>query len=68
MTGFEKDMSIIDALERHPGARAVFERHGMTCCLCLGASIESIEAGAIMHSVDPDEVISELNRLLQADR
>ena len=61
-------MSIIDALEIHPGARAVFERHGMTCCLCLGASMESIEAGAIMHAVDPDEVVGELNRLPQAGR
>jgi hybrid cluster-associated redox disulfide protein len=68
MTTFQKDMSIIDALELHPGARAVFERHGMTCCLCLGASMESIEAGAIMHSVDPDEVVGELNLLFETDR
>jgi hybrid cluster-associated redox disulfide protein len=65
---FQKDMSIMDALQMHPGARAVLERHGMTCCLCLAAGTESIEAGAIMHSVDPDEVVDELNRLLQADR
>jgi len=68
MTTFHKDMSIIAALEMHPGARAVFERHGMTCCMCLGASVESIEAGAIMHSADPDEVVGELNQLLQVDR
>ena len=63
MTTFHKDMSITTALEAHPGARAVFERHGMSCCLCLGASSESVEAGSIMHSVSADEVIDELNQL-----
>jgi len=63
MTAFHKDMSIIAALEAHPGARAVFERYGMSCCMCLGASSESLEAGAIMHSVSVDEVVQELNQL-----
>jgi hybrid cluster-associated redox disulfide protein len=60
---FQKDMSILEALGQNPGARSVFERYGMTCSLCLGASYESIEAGAIMHSVDPDEVLKALNEL-----
>lgn len=60
---FSREMSIIEALESHPGAREVFEAHGMTCCLCIGAMSESIEAGAIMHQVDPDAIVEELNRL-----
>lgn len=64
MTPFTKDMSILDALERHPQAREVFERHGMTCCLCIGAQLESVESGAIMHAVEPDTVIDELNDLV----
>ena len=35
----------------------------MACCLCIGAKSESIEAGAIMHQVDPEIVVDELNRL-----
>ncbi|NLG64415.1 MAG: DUF1858 domain-containing protein [Actinobacteria bacterium] len=64
MTTFSKDMSIIAALQLHPRAREVFERHGMACSLCLGASLESIEAGAIMHGVEPDDVVGDLNDLL----
>ena len=64
MTTFDRAMPIIAALELDPNARVVFERHGMSCCMCLGASSESIEAGAIMHSVDPDEIVAELNDLL----
>lgn len=65
MVLFTKDMSILEALEKHPDARTVFERHGMTCCLCIGAQLESIESGAIMHAVDPDRVVDELNSLPQ---
>jgi len=41
----------------------VFESHGMACCLCIGAQSETIEAGAILHQVDPEVVVEELNRL-----
>ena len=61
--GYTKDMSIFEALEADPDARVVFESHGMACCLCIGAQSESIEAGAILHQVDPDVVVAELNRL-----
>jgi hybrid cluster-associated redox disulfide protein len=60
---FTKDMSIFEALEAHPDVREVFEGHGMACCLCIGAQSESIEAGAILHQVDPEAVVAELNRL-----
>ena len=49
MARFHKDMSIFEALESDPGARGVFESHGMACCLCIGAQSETIEAGAILH-------------------
>jgi hybrid cluster-associated redox disulfide protein len=60
---YTRDMSIFEALERDPKARAVFESHGMACCLCIGAQSETIEAGAILHQVDPDVVVAELNQL-----
>lgn len=63
VTIFQKDMAIIAALEAHPGAREVFERYGMNCSTCVGASSESIEAGAIMHCVSPDDVVATLNEL-----
>ena len=63
MTLFHKEMSIFEALSSDPEARGVFESHGMACCLCIGAQSESIEAGAILHQVDPAVVVEELNRL-----
>jgi hypothetical protein len=35
----------------------------MGCSLCIGAELESIESGAIMHAVDADAIVAELNRL-----
>jgi hybrid cluster-associated redox disulfide protein len=63
MARFHKEMSIFEALESDPEARGVFESHGMACCLCIGAQSESIAAGAILHQVDPEVVVEELNRL-----
>ena len=63
MPTFNKDMSIFEALTADARARVVFESHGMACCLCIGAQSERIEAGAILHQVDPEVVVGELNRL-----
>ena len=63
MAAFSKDMSIFQALEADSRARGVFESHGMSCCLCIGAQSETIEAGSILHQVDPDVVVAELNSL-----
>jgi len=63
MARFRREMSIFEALAADPAARGVFEGHGMACCLCIGAQSETIEAGAILHQVDPEVVVEELNRL-----
>jgi len=60
---FTKGMSMMEALQADPRAREVFAAHGMGCVGCMGASMESIEEGARMHGVDPEMVLSELNRL-----
>jgi hybrid cluster-associated redox disulfide protein len=67
MAAFSKDMSIFQALEADSRARGVFESHGMACCLCIGAQSETIEAGSILHQVDPDVVVAELNSLGPAE-
>jgi len=67
MARFSKEMSIFEALAADAEAREVFESHGMSCCLCIGAQSETIEAGAILHQVDPDLVVGELNRLAGED-
>jgi len=54
---------MMEALQADPRAREVFAAHGMGCVGCMGVSMESIEDGAKMHGIDPEVVLSELNRL-----
>ena len=68
MSSFDKKMSIIEALNKYPGARAVFIKYGLGCLACMGAMVESIESGARMHGVDPDLLIAELNGLLTEEK
>ena len=60
---FDKNMSIMDALQIHPKARDIFKKHGMACLSCMGAIQESIEAGARMHGIDLDLLLTELESL-----
>ena len=64
---FNKEMSIMEALQVHPKARDIFKKHGMACLSCMGAMQESIEAGADMHGIDTLLLINELNELEKCD-
>ena len=63
MSRYRADMPISEVLSSHPNAPDVFERHGLACAGCLGASIETLEAVAHMHGVSTETLIGELNAL-----
>jgi len=58
---------ILEILEKCPGAREVFERHGLDCAACFGANVETLEDGALMHDIDVEVLIEELNRGRECD-
>ncbi|MEW6034527.1 MAG: DUF1858 domain-containing protein [Chloroflexota bacterium] len=63
-TRFHKDMIIGDVLKMHPGAVKVIEKHfGSGCFTCPGMKMESISFGAMMHGMDPEVIVKELNEL-----
>ena len=55
------DMMIIDILKLQPKARDIFVRHGMECIGCMGASAETVENAAIIHDLDLEQLLQELN-------
>ncbi len=63
MAIFTKDMPMMEALQADPRAKDVFAAYGMGCIGCMGVSMESIEDGAKMHGIDPNAVVTELNKL-----
>ncbi len=63
---FNKDMNIGQVIKMHPGAEKVIEKYfGKGCFTCPGIRMETIAFGAMMHNVDPEKVIKELNEFPQ---
>lgn len=60
---FTRDMSMMEALQAEPRAREVFAAYGMGCVGCMGVSMETIEDGARMHGLDPEQILADLNKL-----
>jgi hybrid cluster-associated redox disulfide protein len=61
---FHKDMVIGDVLKAKPAAIKVIEKYfGQGCFTCPGMKMESISFGAMMHNMDPEVIIKELNEM-----
>lgn len=67
MTDRLADMLIKDVIASHPGAAAVFERHGLGCASCLAAGMESVSAVASVHDVPVEALVAELSALHDND-
>ncbi|MDR2883824.1 MAG: DUF1858 domain-containing protein [Deferribacteraceae bacterium] len=57
----DKNTLIADIIRAYPATVAVFDRFNMGCTSCLGLQSESLEKGCLMHGLDLDEVIKDLN-------
>ncbi len=59
-----KDSVIGDAIKSIPGAKNVIEKYfGNGCFTCPGMNMESISFGSMMHNIDPEVVVKEINDL-----
>lgn len=59
-----KEMSIIEIVQTYPETIEVFARHGLGCIGCAAARYENLEAGARVHGIDPDKLVSEINEAI----
>ncbi|ERI91720.1 hydrid cluster protein-associated redox disulfide domain protein [Clostridiales bacterium oral taxon 876 str. F0540] len=57
------DMTIGEVVRMHPDAARVLMSFGMGCISCPGAQMETVEQGAMVHGIDPEEMIEALNNL-----
>lgn len=61
---FTKDSLIGDVIASSPAAMKVIEKHfGNGCFTCPGVKMESISFGSMMHNMDPEKIVKELNEL-----
>jgi len=56
-----KDMSLDEIVREHPESIRVFLSHGLMCIGCPAARFENVEQGAIVHGIDADALIKDLN-------
>lgn len=64
MAQVTKDTIIMDVLRIDPETAPIFLEIGMHCLGCPSASGESIEQAALVHGVDPDELVNKINDFL----
>ena len=64
MAKVTKEMGIMDIVQQHPEAIAVFQKYGMGCIGCAAAHFENLEAGAKVHGCNPDEMVAEINSII----
>ncbi len=59
-----KDSIIGDVIKMSPGAKEVIEKHfGNGCFTCPGINVETITFGSMMHNLDPEVIVKEINAL-----
>ena len=61
MAKISKDMIIADVLDLDAGTAPIFFANGMHCLGCPSARGETIEEACLVHGMDPDKLINELN-------
>ena len=59
-----KDMIIADMLQIDAGIAAILMASGMHCVGCPSAQGESLEEAAMVHGLDADEMVKDVNDYL----
>ncbi len=61
MLEINKDTLIGDIINTYSWAEPIIEKHfGRGCFTCPGMKMESIAFGAMMHNLNPDVIVKEL--------
>lgn len=60
-----KDMSIGQVLSINQGTAPIFKAYGMHCLTCPHATAESIEEAGLVHGIDVDKLVADLNAFLE---
>ena len=67
MAKISKDMIIHDILQVDPNLAGVLMASGMHCIGCPASQGESLEEAAMVHGIDPDALVKEINDFLAKD-
>ncbi len=63
-----KDMTIAEVLGIDRGTATIFMQHGMHCIGCPSASGESIADASVVHGIDVEALLADLNEFLSKNQ
>jgi hybrid cluster-associated redox disulfide protein len=63
-----KDTLIGEMLQQDMGIAAVLMGSGMHCVGCPASQMESLEDACKVHGMNPDEVLDQINKYLEASK
>ena len=61
-----KQTTINEIISAHPRALQFFEGLRMSCGSCLAVKFDTLENGALMHGMNVDALIDQLNRFISS--
>lgn len=59
---FNKDTKIGELLEKAPEKADILLEAGMHCLVCPASQAETLEEACMVHGIDVEEVLKELNK------
>ena len=63
-----RDTVIGEIVENCPQAMPVFQEIGMHCLGCPSSQMETIEEAAMVHGINPDDLVNRINTFLNRDK
>ena len=57
-----KNTTFMELMQKYPESAEILMNRGMHCIGCNMAGFETIEQGAMMHGLDSEEIINEINK------
>lgn len=64
-----KKSSIGEVIKKYPETEGVLKKYfGSGCFTCPGSKMEDIAFGAMMHNMDPEVIVKELNEAIEKNK
>ena len=60
-----KNSTIKEILSAYPEAKRFFNDREMACSSCFAVNFDTLEKGALMHGLDTNALVEELNNFLK---
>ena len=59
---FSKDSNLSEIIEKAPEKVDILLEAGMHCIGCMASQFETLEEACMVHGIDVDELVAELNK------